>query len=118
MTQKLAAFAIILLPLVQRPDAQGSLARIYFLDIGTGAATLIVSPTGKTLLVDGGPPGAGTAKIIPTLDALGIATIDYTVLTHYHIDHDGGLTEVLNTGRVAAASRTTTATRLESFHPA
>ena len=60
-----------------------------------------MSPTGKTLLVDGGPPGAGTTKIIPTLDALGIATIDFTVLTHYHIDHDGGLTEVFNAGRVA-----------------
>src|SRR4029077_6645740 len=89
VTNKFAALAgLIFLLLVQRPHAQGSLARIYFVDIGTGAGTLIVSPTGKTLLVDGGPPGAGTAKILPTLDGLGIATIDYTVLTHYHIDHD------------------------------
>jgi beta-lactamase superfamily II metal-dependent hydrolase len=93
--------ALILILSVQRPHAQGSLARIYFVDIGTGAGTLIVSPTGKTLLVDGGPPGAGTTKIIPTLNTLGIATIDFTVLTHYHIDHDGGLTEVFNAGRVA-----------------
>ena len=95
-----ALAGLILILLVQRPHAQGSLARIYFVDIGTGAGTLIVSPTGKTLLVDGGPPGAGTTKIIPTLDALGIATIDYTVLTHYHIDHDGGLTEIIAAGRV------------------
>ena len=88
MTQKLAAFAIILVLLVQRPHAQGSLARIYFVDIGTGAATLIVSPTGKTLLVDGGPPGGGTKDHSALLDTLGIAAIDYTVLTHYHIDHD------------------------------
>jgi beta-lactamase superfamily II metal-dependent hydrolase len=102
VTKKIAALtALILLLLIQRPHAQGPLARIYFVDIGTGASTLIVSPTGKTLLVDGGPPGAGTTKIIPTLDALGIAAIDYTVLTHYHIDHDSGLTEVLNAGRVA-----------------
>src|SRR5439155_14597355 len=101
VTQKFAAFAIILLLLVQHPHAQGPLARIYFVDIAAGASTLIVSPTGKTLLVDGGPPGAGTAKIIPTLNTLGIGTIDYTVLTHYHIDHDGGLTEVFNAGRVA-----------------
>ena len=64
---------------VQGPQAQGARAHIFFVDIGTGAGTLIVSPTGKTLLVDGGPPGAGTTKIIPTLDALGIATIDDTV---------------------------------------
>ncbi|HEY2150427.1 MAG TPA: choice-of-anchor D domain-containing protein, partial [Vicinamibacterales bacterium] len=38
------------------------------------------------------------------LDTLGIATIDFTVLTHYHIDHMGGLIEVLNAGRVAGTS--------------
>jgi beta-lactamase superfamily II metal-dependent hydrolase len=77
-----------------------SLARIYFVDIGQGAGTLIVSPTGKTLLVDGGPGGGGT-KIGSLLNTLGISTIDFTVLSHYHIDHDAGLTEVFNAGRVA-----------------
>ena len=54
-----------------------------------------------SLLVDGGPPGGGTTKIIPLLDTLGIAKIDYTVVTHYHIDHISGITELLNAGRVA-----------------
>ena len=58
MTKKFAALAGLILVLsVQRPQAQGARAQIYFVDIGTGAGTLIVSPTGKTLLVDGGPPG-------------------------------------------------------------
>jgi beta-lactamase superfamily II metal-dependent hydrolase/predicted extracellular nuclease len=101
MTKKLAALAaLVVLLLTQRPHAQGGQARIYFVDIGTGASTLIVSPTGKTLLVDGGPPGSG-AKISGLLATLGIATIDYTVITHYHIDHMGGLIEVLNAGKVA-----------------
>ena len=96
--QTLAVLAsLVLILLVQRPHEQ-SLAKIYFVDIGTGAGTLIVSPAGKTLLVDGGPRG-GTTKLIPTLDALGITTIDYTVLTHYHIDHDGGLTKLFNVHR-------------------
>src|SRR5262249_44639566 len=69
-----------------------------------GAGTLIVSPTGKTLLVDGGPPGAGNTKIVPLLNTLGIATLDFTVLSHYHIDHDGGLTEVFNAGRVTGGT--------------
>ncbi|HEY1912115.1 MAG TPA: lamin tail domain-containing protein, partial [Vicinamibacterales bacterium] len=104
MTKKSAAIAAVLLTLlVQRPHAQSSQARIYFIDVGTGASTLIVSPTGKTLLVDGGPPGSG-AKITGLLDTLGITTIDFTVLTHYHIDHMGGLIEVLNAGRVAGTS--------------
>src|SRR5262245_56583330 len=72
---------------------------IYFVDIGTGASTLIVSPTGKTLLVDGGQDGSST-KIIALLNTLGISTIDYTVVTHYHIDHISGITELINAGRV------------------
>src|SRR5262245_43523468 len=95
-----ALWLLIVLLLVQRPDAQATLAKIFFVDIGQVASTLIVSPTGKTLLVDGGPPGGGT-KIASLLDALGIATVDVTVLTHYHMDHDGGLIELLNAGRVA-----------------
>src|SRR5262249_4701965 len=37
-------------------------------------------------------------------NTLGIATIDYTVLTHYHIDHDSGLIELLNAGRIAGVA--------------
>jgi beta-lactamase superfamily II metal-dependent hydrolase len=106
MTKKLAApVALMLLVLSQRPGAQGGAvrARIYFVDVGQGASTLIVSPTGKTLLVDGGPPGSGV-KISNLMATLGIGTIDYTVLTHYHIDHMGGLIELLNAGRVAGTA--------------
>jgi len=81
------------------PPAPG--AKIYFIDIGQGASTLIVSPTGKTLLVDGGPTGQGTAKVVPLLTALGISRLDYSILTHYHIDHDDGLTETINAGKGA-----------------
>ncbi|HKS26160.1 MAG TPA: lamin tail domain-containing protein [Thermoanaerobaculia bacterium] len=86
------------------PPPAGALGKVYFIDIGQGASTLIVSPTGKTLLVDGGPTGQGNAKIVPLLSTLGIATIDYTVLTHYHIDHDDGLLEVINAGKVAGTA--------------
>src|SRR5438552_4603727 len=105
MVKKLTALAaLVLLLLTQHPHAQGlGQARIYFIDIGQGASTLIVSPTGKTLLVDGGPPGSGT-KISALLATLGISTIDYTVLTHYHIDHMGGLIELLNSGKVAGTA--------------
>jgi beta-lactamase superfamily II metal-dependent hydrolase len=106
--KKLSALAVLVLVLLtQRPLAQGSGLRIFFVDIGQGAGTLIVGPpdgTGKvtSLLVDGGPPGGGTDKIIPLLDTLGIAKVDYTVVTHYHIDHISGITELLTAGRVGA----------------
>src|SRR5262245_56898497 len=100
MTKKVFALvAVAILLLVQRPIAQAANARIYFVDIGTGASTLIVSPTGKRLLVDGGQDGSST-KIIALLNTLGISTIDYTVVTHYHIDHISGITELINAGRV------------------
>ncbi|HET7433359.1 MAG TPA: lamin tail domain-containing protein, partial [Thermoanaerobaculia bacterium] len=86
------------------PPPSGPLAKVYFVDIGQGAGTLIVSPTGKSLLIDGGPNTQGTNKIIPLLNTLGISTIDYTILTHYHIDHDGGLIELINAGRVAGTA--------------
>lgn len=100
-----ALCALGLCLLTQHPHAQGPAgqAQIYFIDVGQGAGTLIVSPTGKTLLVDGGPPGAGQ-KIVSLLDAKGISQIDYTVVTHYHIDHMGGMIEVLNAGRVKNAA--------------
>jgi beta-lactamase superfamily II metal-dependent hydrolase/DNA/RNA endonuclease YhcR with UshA esterase domain len=84
------------------PPPSGSLARVYFVDIGQGAGTLIVGPppTNKTLLVDGGPNTQGTNKLIPLLTSLGISTIDNTILTHYHIDHDGGLIELINAGKI------------------
>ena len=101
MTKKIAALAALAIVLLtQRPHAQTG-ARIFFVDVGTGAGTLIVSPAGKTLLVDGGPPTAGTNRILPLLTTLGIAKIDYTIVTHYHIDHMGGMIEVLNSGKVS-----------------
>jgi len=78
---------------------QTNAAHIYFIDIGQGASTLIVGPTGKTLLVDGGPDASGSA-VLGVLNALHINSLDNTVLTHYHIDHDSGLTAVLNAGKV------------------
>ncbi|MBI4853934.1 MAG: choice-of-anchor D domain-containing protein [Acidobacteria bacterium] len=88
-------------PIAPKVAAQTGTAKIYFVDIGQGAGTLIVSPTGKTLLVDGGPNGGGTSKLVPLLNTLGINTIDFTVVTHYHIDHIVGITELLNANRVS-----------------
>lgn len=73
--------------------ATGTLT-ITCLDIGQGDATLIESPSGQTLLFDGGPNGRGNSVIVPFLQANGIDYLDYTVASHYHADHVGGLDEV------------------------
>ena len=71
---------------------------VYFLDVGQGDSTLIVSPSGKTLLIDGGDNGSGTSVIVPFLKDMGIdgisKTLNYMVATHFDEDHIGGLDEV------------------------
>ena len=75
--------------------AAGTLT-ITVLDVGQGDATLVQSPSGRTLLFDGGNNGKGVDVILPFLSAAGIDSLDYIVASHYHADHIGGLDEVLN----------------------
>lgn len=78
---------------------------IYHIEVGQGDSTLIVSPEGKTLLVDGGNNGMGNRKVIPLLKVLGITSLDYMVATHYDADHIGGFDEVLKyVGNVEGAA--------------
>lgn len=67
---------------------------VYFLDVGQGDAALIVSPTGKTLLIDGGPPEAGS-RLAARLRELVKGPLDLVILTHPHLDHLGGLRAAL-----------------------
>ena len=67
----------------------------YFIDVEGGQSTLFVSPSGESLLVDTGWPGMRDAeRISGVLKLAGIARIDYLVLTHYHVDHAGGVVEL------------------------
>src|SRR5712671_994969 len=68
---------------------------VYFIDVEGGQSTLFVSPSGQTLLVDTGWPGARDAdRITGIAKQAGITQIDYLVLTHYHVDHTGGVVEL------------------------
>ncbi len=64
------------------------------ISVGQGDAALIVSPTGKTVLVDGGPP-EGTERLLQTLKRRQISSLDLVILTHPHLDHLGGLSQVV-----------------------
>jgi beta-lactamase superfamily II metal-dependent hydrolase len=65
---------------------------IYWIDTEGGAATLIVTPAGESVLIDSGNPGARDAgRIFNTATQVaGLKRIDNLVTTHYHIDHFGG----------------------------
>jgi len=73
-------------------DAQRGDLTMYWVDVEGGAATLIVSPSGQSVLVDSGNPGDRDAKrIFETAQLAGLKKIDMLVTTHYHGDHVGGL---------------------------
>jgi beta-lactamase superfamily II metal-dependent hydrolase len=68
---------------------------IYFIDTEGGHATLYVAPTGESLLMDtGNPGGRDTDRIMAAIQAAGVKQIDHLILTHYHVDHVGGLEEL------------------------
>jgi hypothetical protein len=67
---------------------------IHHLDLGQADATLIVGPTGRTLLVDAGEPrwdGDSGARTVAqrVRGLLGCAHLDQVLLTHFHVDHVG-----------------------------
>src|SRR5262249_38936575 len=65
---------------------------IHFIDTEGGAATLIVTPLGESVLIDCGNPGARDAERIHHVatDA-GLKAIDHLIITHWHLDHYGGV---------------------------
>jgi beta-lactamase superfamily II metal-dependent hydrolase len=68
---------------------------IYFVDTEGGQATLFVSPSGQSVLVDTGNPGPRDARrITDAVKHAGLTQIDYLVVTHYHGDHIGGFLEL------------------------
>ena len=69
---------------------------IYWVDTEGGAATLIVTPAGESVLIDSGNPGgrdpARIAKVAK--DVAKLERIDHLVTTHFHIDHFGGAAQL------------------------
>ncbi len=75
-------------------QALSGLLKIVFIDVGQGDATLIVAPTGETLLFDGGPPDA-LAAVRAALDRYAGGRLDVVVLSHVDADHLAGLVGLL-----------------------
>ena len=71
---------------------------IYVVDVEGGNATLFVSPSGQSLLIDTGNGGAAAprdaGRIVEAAKDAGLTQIDYLITTHWHGDHYGGLAEL------------------------
>ncbi len=65
---------------------------VYWIDVEGGAATLLVTPAGETVLIDTGNPGRRDPdRIVKTVtEVAGMKQIDHLIITHYHGDHFGG----------------------------
>ncbi len=114
MTKRIAIAALLLLSLSPwLPPLGGSTTLsggsttldIYWIDVEGGGATLIVTPSGESVLIDTGYPddrGAPRIHKVAT-EVAGLTKIDHLIVTHFHIDHFGGaiqLARLMPIGRV------------------
>ena len=76
-------------------DGPDGLLRVHFLDIGQGDSVLVVTPSGRQALIDGGPDGDRTSQALADALPGGDRSLDLVVMTHLDSDHSGGLLEVL-----------------------
>ncbi len=68
---------------------------VTFIDVGQGDSTLIKTPDGETILIDGGEKEAFETNLSPFLQRERIDEIDIAIATHYHSDHYGGIYELV-----------------------
>src|SRR6266478_7279188 len=85
-----------------RPPKPTGELQVHVLDVGPieGDSILIVSPTGKSVLIDAGDAGKGKV-VLDALKRYKIDKLDYFIATHPHPDHIGGADEVMNAIKVA-----------------
>ena len=71
--------------------------KVYAIDVEGGKATLYVSPSGESMLLDtgyDGNNGRDADRILAAAHDAGVKQIDYLVITHYHGDHMGGVAQL------------------------
>jgi beta-lactamase superfamily II metal-dependent hydrolase len=82
------------------PKVAAGVLQVYFIDVDGGQSTLFVTPEGRSLLVDtgwddqSGRAGRDAKRIVAAMGMAHIAKLDAVLITHYHLDHVGGVAEL------------------------
>jgi len=101
----------------QKPAVQTSLLKVHFIDVGQGDSVLILTPSGKTMLIDGGKNDKGHL-VKEYIGSLGVNKIDVVVGTHPHEDHIGGLDVIVDNfdiGSIYLPKKSTTTKTFEDL---
>ena len=88
---------VIAVVLVGVANSQPKPLQVYALDVEGGQSTLLVSPSGQSLLIDtgwSGFNGRDADRIVAATKAAGVTQLDYVLITHYHRDHVGGVPQL------------------------
>ena len=93
--------SLALVTLVALPTAQSRTSKtldIYVVDVEGGNATLYVTPSGESVLIDTGNGGAAGSRdperIMAAAKDAGLTQIDHVITTHWHGDHFGGMEQL------------------------
>ena len=77
---------------LSRPD--GTL-KVVFADVGQGDMTVVTTPSGQTIVVDGGPDPGRAVQVLDDRMPFWKRSLSLLILSHPHSDHVSGLNEVM-----------------------
>ncbi len=87
------AIGVNVFTLINKPSC-----RVVFADVGQGDCCLIITPD-KTCLIDAGTYDEGSSTVSDLLDYYGIYQVDICVMSHWDVDHAGGIAALCDQGR-------------------